>query len=101
VTKRRKVEFCFGRRSSRYLELNYNDPLPRWCFPFQFIDSDDLEDALRTAGLPLEIARLSEPRVCYVTNDQLDVLAYWQQAGRRTFEGAGAVSRKRARITNA
>lgn len=79
----REIEFFFHAESSSYVQLRYNDPWKRWALPFHFLDVEDMEEALHAAGLPLEIARLHEPRSFPVSNEQMDVLAYWQQAGIR------------------
>jgi hypothetical protein len=83
ILRQREIEFFFHAESPSCVQLRYNDPWKRWALPFHFLDVEDMEQALQAAGLPLEIACLHEPRSFPVSNEQLDVLAYWQQAGVR------------------
>lgn len=81
--QQREIEFFFHAESPSCVQLRYNDPWKRWALPFHFLDVGDMEQALQAAGLPLEIARLNKPQAFPVSNEQLDVLAYWQQGGVR------------------
>jgi hypothetical protein len=51
----RDVEFFFRDGGTQYIELGCKDPYQRWCFPFLFLDTSDLEQAPQAADQPAEI----------------------------------------------